>query len=206
VFTGLIQDLGTIVAVEPIGEGARVHVRTELAPELKPGDSIAVNGVCLTAIEPDDIGFAADAIPQTLQHSTTGELAAGDQVNLELALRSEDRLGGHLVQGHVDSVAIVAWTREEDLGRRVALDIPEQYTDYVVDRGSITLNGVSLTVAEINGNRVEVALIPETLERTTFGFAEEGTRINLEVDAMAKQIATLVEKYLARRSAAGDVA
>ncbi|MDO9354858.1 MAG: riboflavin synthase [Solirubrobacteraceae bacterium] len=205
-FTGLIQDLGTIVAVEPIGEGARVHVRTELAPELKPGDSISVNGVCLTAIEPDDIGFAADAIPQTLQHSTTGELAAGDQVNLELALRSEDRLGGHLVQGHVDSVATVAWTREEDLGRRVALDIPDAYTDFVVDRGSITLNGVSLTVAEVNGNRVEVALIPETLERTTFGFAVEGTRINLEVDAMAKQIATIVEKYLARRTAAGDAA
>lgn len=205
-FTGLIQDLGTIVAVEPVGEGARVHVRTELAPELKPGDSISVNGVCLTAIDPDDIGFAADAIPQTLANSTTGQLAEGDQVNLELALRSEDRLGGHLVQGHVDSVAVVAWTREEDLGRRVALDIPEQYTDFVVDRGSITLNGVSLTVAEINGNRVEVALIPETLERTTFGFAEEGTRINLEVDAMAKQIATIVEKYLARRTAAGDAA
>ncbi|MBJ7470214.1 MAG: riboflavin synthase [Solirubrobacteraceae bacterium] len=199
-FTGLIQDLGSVVAIEPIGAGARVHIRTELAPELKPGDSIAVNGVCLTAIEPDDIGFSADAIPQTLANSTTGELAEGDLVNLELALRSEDRLGGHLVQGHVDSVAVVAWVREEDLGRRVALDIPEQYTDFVVDRGSITLNGVSLTVAEVDGNRVQVALIPETLERTTFGFATEGTRINLEVDAMAKQIATLVESYLSRRS------
>lgn len=198
-FTGLIQDLGTVVAVEPIGSGARVHIRTELAPELKPGDSIAVNGVCLTAIDPDDIGFAADAIPQTLANSTTGELQAGDQVNLELALRAEDRLGGHLVQGHVDSVATVAWVRDEDLGKRVALDFPEQYRDFVVHRGSVTLNGVSLTVAELEGTRLEVALIPETLERTTFGFAAEGTRINLEVDAMAKQIATLVESYLSRR-------
>lgn len=201
-FTGLIQDLGTVVAVEPVGSGARLHIRTVLAPELKPGDSISVNGVCLTAVDPDDIGFAADAIPQTLANSTTGELEPGDLVNLELALRAEDRLGGHLVQGHVDSVATVAWTREEDLGRRVALEIPAQYTDFVVDRGSITLNGVSLTVAAVTGTLVEVALIPETLERTTFGFATEGTRINLEVDAMAKQIATLVESYLARRSAA----
>lgn len=201
VFTGLIQDLGTIVAIEPVGEGARVHVRTVLAPELKPGDSIAVNGVCLTAIDPDDIGFAADAIPQTLQNSTTGDLGEGDLVNLELAMKAEDRLGGHVVQGHVDSVAVVAWTREEDLGRRVALDIPEQYVDFVTDRGSITLNGVSLTVAAITGNRVEVALIPETLERTTFGFASEGTRINLEVDSTAKQIAKLVESYLDRRAA-----
>lgn len=199
-FTGLIQDLGTVVAVEPIGDGARVHIRTELAPELKPGDSIAVNGVCLTAIDPDDIGFAADAIPQTLANSTTGELQAGDQVNLELALRAEDRLGGHLVQGHVDSVATVAWVRDEDLGKRVAVDFPERYRDFVVHRGSVTLNGVSLTIAELEGTRLEVALIPETLERTTFGFAAEGSRINLEVDAMAKQIATLVESYLARRA------
>jgi riboflavin synthase len=200
VFTGLIQDLGTVVAVQPIGDGARVHIRTELAPELKPGDSISVNGVCLTAIEPDDIGFAADAIPQTLANSTTGELQAGDQVNLELALRAEDRLGGHLVQGHVDSVATVAWVRDEDLGKRVAIDFPERYRDFVVHRGSVTLNGVSLTIAELEGTRLEVALIPETLERTTFGFAAEGSRINLEVDAMAKQIATLVESYLSRRA------
>lgn len=199
-FTGLIQDLGTVVAVQPIGDGARVHIRTELAPELKPGDSISVNGVCLTAIEPDDIGFAADAIPQTLANSTTGELQAGDQVNLELALRAEDRLGGHLVQGHVDSVATVAWVRDEDLGKRVAVDFPERYRDFVVHRGSVTLNGVSLTIAELEGTRLEVALIPETLERTTFGFAAEGSRINLEVDAMAKQIATLVESYLSRRA------
>ena len=199
-FTGLIQDLGTVVAVEPVGSGARVHIRTELAPELAPGDSISVNGVCLTAIDPDDIGFAADAIPQTLANSTTGELQVGDLVNLELALRAEDRLGGHLVQGHVDSVATVVAVTDEDLGKRVALEIPPAYTDFVVDRGSITLNGVSLTVASVQGTRVEVALIPETLERTTFGFAAEGTKINLEVDAMAKQIATLVESYLARRT------
>jgi riboflavin synthase len=206
VFTGLIQDLGTIVAVEQIGAGARIHVRTELAPELAPGDSISVNGVCLTAIDPDDIGFTADAIPQTLAHSTTGQLDSGDTVNLELAMRASDRLGGHVVQGHVDGVATVAWTREEDLGRRVALEIPEHLKDFVVDKGSITLNGVSLTVAEVHGTLVQVALIPETLERTTFGSAATGTPVNVEVDAMAKQIATLVDARLAARFAAEETA
>ncbi len=203
-FTGLIQDLGTVVAIEQIGAAARVHVRTELAPELAPGDSIAVNGVCLTAIDPDDIGFTADAIPQTLANTTTGELAEGDLVNLELALRASDRLGGHLVQGHVDSVATVVAARGEDLGRRLTLQLPEPLMAFVVDRGSITLDGVSLTVAAVAGNRVDVALIPETLERTTFGFAHEGSRINVEVDAMAKQIATLVDAHLARRTAGED--
>jgi riboflavin synthase len=200
VFTGLIQDLGSVEAIDRIGGGARVVIRTPLGAQLAPGDSIAVNGVCLTAIDPTADGFAADAIPQTLDHSTTGALAPGSPVNLELAMRAEDRLGGHLVQGHVDSVGTVAWVREEDLGRRVAIDIPEHLRDFVVDRGSITLNGVSLTVAAVTGLRVEVALIPETLERTTFGTAEPGSRINVEVDAMAKQIATLVERYLDRRA------
>ncbi len=198
-FTGLIQDLGSVEDIEHIGGGARVKIRTALGSQLAPGDSIAVNGVCLTAIDPGPDGFAADAIPQTLDNSTTGELQPGSPVNLELAMRAEDRLGGHLVQGHVDSVGTVAWVRDEDLGRRVAIDLPERLKDFVVDRGSITLNGVSLTVAAINDVRVEVALIPETLERTTFGTAEPGSKINVEVDAMAKQIATLVERYLARR-------
>lgn len=198
-FTGLIQDLGNVESIERIGGGARVVIRTPLGAQLAPGDSIACNGVCLTAIDPTPDGFAADAIPQTLDNSTTGELQPGSPINLELAMRAEDRLGGHLVQGHVDDVGTVAWVRDEDLGKRVAIDLPERLKDFVVDRGSITLNGVSLTVAAINGVRVEVALIPETLERTTFGTAEPGSRINVEVDAMAKQIATLVERYLARR-------
>jgi riboflavin synthase len=202
VFTGLIQDLGNVDSIERIGGGARVVIRTPLGAQLAPGDSIAVNGVCLTAIDPTADGFAADAIPQTLDNSTTGELQAGSPVNLELAMRAEDRLGGHLVQGHVDDVGTVAWVRDEDLGKRVAIDLPERLKDFVVDRGSITLNGVSLTVAAITGVRVEVALIPETLERTTFGAAEPGSRINVEVDAMAKQIATLVERYLAGREEA----
>lgn len=198
-FTGLIQDLGRVEHIEHIGGGARLTIATPLGAQLAPGDSIAVNGTCLTAIDPTASGFTADAIPQTLQNSTTGELVADSPVNLELAMRAEDRLGGHLVQGHVDSVGTVAWVREEDLGRRVAIDIPEHLQGFVVDRGSITLNGVSLTVASLEGVRVEVALIPETLERTTFGTAAPGTRINVEVDAMAKQIATIVERYLEQR-------
>ncbi|MFT4035606.1 MAG: riboflavin synthase [Patulibacter sp.] len=198
-FTGLIQDLGRVETTERIGGAARLVIATPLAAQLAPGDSIAVNGVCLTAIAPAPGRFAADAIPQTLDNSTTGELAAGSAVNLELAMRAEDRLGGHLVQGHVDAVGTVAWVRDEDLGRRVAIDLPEHLKDFVVDRGSITLNGVSLTVARVDGVRVEVALIPETLERTTFGGTEPGARINVEVDAIAKQIAVLVERYLDRR-------
>lgn len=198
-FTGLIQDLGRVEHIEHIGGGARLKIATPLSAQLAPGDSIAVNGTCLTAIDPTATAFTADAIPQTLQNSTTGDLEAGSPVNLELAMRAEDRLGGHLVQGHVDSVGTVAWVRDEDLGRRVAIDIPEHLQGFVVDRGSITLNGVSLTVAALDGVRVEVALIPETLERTTFGTAAPGSRINVEVDAMAKQIATIVERYLEQR-------
>lgn len=200
-FTGLIQDLGTVVAAEAVGSGARLHIRTKLAPQLAPGDSIAVNGVCLTAIDPDDIGFTAEAIPQTLANSTTGELQPGDFVNLELAVRAQDRLGGHVVQGHVNTVATVVAARDEDLGRRLTLEFPSRYEDFIVDRGSVTLGGVSLTVAGVDGNTLDVALIPETLERTTFGFADVGTRVNLEVDAMAKQIASLVDAHLARRRA-----
>lgn len=199
-FTGLIQDLGSVEAIEHIGGAARLTIATPLAAELAPGDSIAVNGVCLTAIDPEPGRFSAEAIPQTIENSTTGELASGSPVNLELAMRASDRLGGHLVQGHVDSVATVVEVKVEDLGRRVSLELPEGYERFVVDRGSITLNGVSLTVASLSGRRVDVALIPETLERTTFGAAVPGARINLEVDAMAKQIATIVEGYLAARA------
>lgn len=199
-FTGLIQDLGSVEQIEQIGGAARLTIATSLASELAPGDSIAVNGVCLTAIDPEPGRFSAEAIPQTIANTTTGELQPGDRVNLELALRASDRLGGHLVQGHVDAVAVVTDVSDEDLGRRVGLELPEGYEQFVVDRGSITLNGVSLTVAATRARRVEVALIPETLTRTTFGAVVPGSRINLEVDAMAKQIATIVEGYLARRA------
>ena len=200
-FTGLIQDRGAVVAVTPIGTGARLTIKTKLAADLAPGDSIAVNGVCLTAINPTPEQFEAEAIPETLDRSTTGALAAGDHVNLELAMRMSDRLGGHIVQGHVDGVATVSAVRDEDLGRRVSLDLPDELLEHVVEKGSITFDGVSLTVASIAGHTVDVALIPETLERTSFGQAVPGTKVNVEADVLAKQVARLVDARLARTGA-----
>jgi riboflavin synthase len=194
VFTGLVADLGTVTAVEPDEEGSRLRVRTALAPEIAEGDSVAVNGVCLTATEVADGGFAADAMAETLRRSSLGALAEGDQVNLELALRASDRLGGHVVQGHVDGLGKIAAIREEGFSRVVTIDAPAELLRYVVEKGSIAVNGVSLTVSALGARDFEVSLIPETLERTTFGRAEVGSPVNLEVDVLAKYVERLTTK------------
>jgi riboflavin synthase len=194
VFTGLVADLGTVTAVEPDEEGSRLRVRTALAPEIAEGDSVAVNGVCLTATEVADGGFAADAMAETLRRSSLGALAEGDQVNLELALRASDRLGGHVVQGHVDGLGKIAAIREEGFSRVVTIDAPAELLRYVVEKGSIAVNGVSLTVSALGPRDFEVSLIPETLERTTFGRAEVGSPVNLEVDVLAKYVERLTTK------------
>jgi riboflavin synthase len=188
VFTGLVAGTGT---VRSLADG-RLEVETPLAAELAPGDSIAVNGVCLTAREPTVAGFAADVMPETLRRSSLGPLGAGDAVNLELPLRAGDRLGGHVVQGHVDGTGEVAEVREEGFSRVVRIAAPADLLRYVVEKGSIAVDGVSLTVAAIDGDRFDVSLIPETLERTTLGAAAEGTPVNLEVDILAKYVEKLV--------------
>jgi riboflavin synthase len=193
-FTGLVADKGTVEAVEQDGPGARLRVRTRLAAELSGGDSIAVNGVCLTAREPDGAAFSADLMAETLERSSLGPLAAGDEVNLELPLRAGDRLGGHVVQGHVDGVGEVERADDEGVARVVRVAAPPELLRYVVEKGSIAVDGVSLTVAEVDGVGFSVSLIPETLERTTLGTAEPGRRVNLEVDVFAKY----VEKAVAR--------
>jgi riboflavin synthase len=193
-FTGLIADLGRVSAIERSGEGARVRIETSLAGELRDGDSVAVNGVCLTAGEVDTGSFAAEAMNETLARSSLAGLEAGARVNLELPLRAGDRLGGHVVQGHVDGVGTVAAAWEDGFARRVRIEAPDEVMRYVVEKGSIAIDGVSLTVAELNPRSFSVALIPETLERTTLGRARPGQTVNQEVDVLAKYVEKAVNR------------
>lgn len=181
----MVQALGT---AESNGDG-RLRVATPLGFELSEGDSVAVNGVCLTATEVRPEGFAADVMPETLRRTSLG---AGGTVNLELPLRVSDRLGGHIVQGHVDGVAEVVCVHREGNARVVGLQAPAELLRYVVAKGSIALDGVSLTVAEVSESGFSVSLVPETLERTNLSALEPGRRVNLEVDVVAKYVEKLV--------------
>jgi riboflavin synthase len=192
-FTGLIADLGTVAALELGDGGATVTVRTALARDLRDGDSIAVNGVCLTATEVDEASFRAEAMIETLERSSLGDLEPGARVNLELPLRAEDRLGGHVVQGHVDGTGVVAAAREEGFARVLEVQADPGLTRYLVEKGSVALDGVSLTVSALDGDRFAVSLIPETLQRTNLGTAAAGTRLNIEVDILAKHLERLME-------------
>ena len=190
-----MAELGSVAAIDATADGVRLTLATRHAGEIAEGDSIAVDGVCLTATAIDDASFATDVMHETLRLSTLGGLQPGAGVNLELALRAADRLGGHIMQGHVDGVGTVAAVREDGFARVVTIapDDPALLR-YVVHKGSISVSGVSLTVARVDGEGFDVSLIPETLERTTLGGAVEGARVNLEVDVVAKY----VEKLLPR--------
>ncbi len=192
-FTGLVADLGQVRAVDATADGVRLRVATELVGEVAPGDSVAINGVCLTAVEVADGAFSADVMRETLDRSSLAAAVQGGVVNVELALRAADRLGGHVVQGHVDGTGTVSGTREDGFARRVTVtpDDPALLR-YVVEKGSITVDGVSLTVASLTDTALEVSLIPETLERTNLGGAQAGTVVNLEVDVLAKYVERLV--------------
>ena len=192
-FTGLVEDLGVVHRVDQNAGGVRLSVRSPLAAELSEGDSIAVNGVCLTAVGlcGGDL-FGADVMHETLRRSSLGEVQPGSQVNLELPLRAADRLGGHIVQGHVDGLGVVREVTEEGFARVVSFDADPSLLRYVVEKGSIAVDGVSLTVAEIGEDWFAVSLIPETLERTTLGAARPGNPVNLEVDVLAKHLEKLV--------------
>jgi riboflavin synthase len=194
VFTGLVETTARVRRVEPDADGARLEVETPLAAELRQGDSIAVNGVCLTAVDPDAERFRADVMAETLRRSSLGPLAAGDAVNVELPLRAGDRLGGHMVQGHVDGTGTVADVRDEGFARLVRVEADAALLRYVVEKGSIAVDGVSLTVAEVDDTGFAVSLIPETLERTTLGLAAPGRVVNLEVDVLAKYVEKLVAR------------
>ncbi|MFL5837047.1 MAG: riboflavin synthase, partial [Solirubrobacteraceae bacterium] len=188
-----LQDRGGIEAVDTTADGVRLRVRTALASELREGDSVAVEGVCLTASAVDRAGFRADVMSETLRRSTLGDLRAGSSANLELPVRAGDRLGGHVVQGHVDGIGEIGDVTQEGFSRRLFVLAPAELLRYVVEKGSIAVAGVSLTVAEVSDEGFAVALIPETLERTTLGDLEGGERVNLEVDVLAKHVEKLLE-------------
>jgi riboflavin synthase len=191
-FTGLIGEVGSVVALEQDGDGATLTIDSRLAADLREGDSIAVNGVCLTATAISDEGFQAQAMNETLRRSSLSALQPGSPVNLELALRAADRLGGHVVQGHVDGTGVVRAKRAEGFARVLEIDTEPQLTRYLVEKGSVAVDGVSLTVSALDDSGFSVSLIPETLERTSLGAIREGAVVNIEVDILAKHVERLM--------------
>jgi riboflavin synthase len=194
-FTGLIADLGSVTALERDGEGATLQISSALAAELDAGASIAVNGVCLTATDIGAESFRAQAMAETLRRSSLGALRAGSRVNLELALRAGDRLGGHVVQGHVDATGSIRAVREEGFARVLEIETEPRLARYLVEKGSVALDGVSLTVSALSDDGFSVSLIPETLQRTNLGALSEGDVVNIEVDILAKHVERLMESY-----------
>jgi riboflavin synthase len=193
-FTGLIDDLGEITRLERSDDGVRLTVASSLTGELREGDSIAVNGVCLTATAIAPSTFTTEVMNETLHLSSLAEARAGAPVNLELAVRPTDRLGGHIVQGHVDGTGTVVGVVPDGFARRVEIEAPDGVLRYMVHKGSITVDGISLTVAELGpgASSFTVSLIPETLERTNLGQTEVGAIVNLEVDVLAKYVERLL--------------
>lgn len=185
-FTGLVEDIGKVVSIESGTDGARLTIGTKLAAQVAVGDSVSVSGVCLTATAVTATGFSADAINETLRRTAIGALTEGDQVNLELAMKADGRFGGHIVQGHVDGIGMIANLREDGLSTVVTISAAPEILRYIVEKGSITVDGISLTVAAVDSGTFSVALIPETLERTTLGAAMNGATVNLETDIFAK--------------------
>lgn len=197
-FSGLVADVGEVVEVEQSPAGARLRVRASFASELSGGDSVAVEGVCLTATKLGSSWFEADVMNQTLEMTALRNIAPGRPVNLEPALRASDRLGGHIVQGHVDGVGEVVAIIPDGIARRLRVRLPDELLHLVVSHGSICLGGVSLTVAKLHPDGVEISLIPETLERTTLGRIEVGDPINVEVDVVARYVERLVQGFRER--------
>jgi riboflavin synthase len=193
-FTGLVADLGTVAEVHSTNDGVRLAIESPLARELSEGDSVSVNGVCLTAVGLCGDRFGADVMNETLRRSSLGEVHTGSRVNLELPLTPDARLGGHFVQGHVDGVGAIAAVRDDGFARVVTIEADPALLRYVVEKGSITVDGVSLTVARIDERSFDVSLIPETLERTNLGAAAPGVPVNLEVDILAKYVEKLVNR------------
>ncbi len=197
-FTGLIEDLGTVALLDRGEEGAKLRIASRLAGELALGDSIAVNGCCLTATAVDGNSFETEAMNQTLEVTALDSVEEGSKVNLELAMKVGERLGGHIVQGHVDGVGTVSSVEDDGFARRVRVDLPAQLLQFVVDKGSITISGVSLTVADLGDSWAEVSLIPETLERTNLGDLAPGDRLNVECDVVAKYVERLMSPFAER--------
>ncbi len=193
-FTGIIRELGILEALDGDEEGVRLRVRApQTAAGTATGDSVALNGVCLTATDVSEGVLTFEAVPETLRRTSLGRLAAGAGLNVEPALRAGDPVGGHIVQGHVDGVGRVISAEPKGEGRRLEVEIAPDLARYVVERGSITLEGVSLTVIDLVPDRFAVALVPHTLGETTLGRLEPGDEVNIEVDVLAKHVERLLE-------------
>ena len=196
-FTGLIQAVGQVAAIEHQESSARLEISSkEIAAQIAQGDSVSINGTCLTVVSFDESKFAVDVMVQTLNLTSTGSLEVGSAVNLELATRTADRLGGHIVQGHVDGVAEVVAISADSQWTRMDLSIPKDLMKYVVAQGSICVEGVSLTVGELNdpADQISVWLIPETLAKTNLSDKQVGDRLNIEVDVLAKYVERLIAR------------
>ena len=191
IFTGLVAEMGLVRSLERDASGARIEVEAELAAELERGGSVAVDGVCLTTTSIEAGSFGAEVVEETLARSSLGRVEPGDRVNLELPLRASDRLGGHFVQGHVDGTGTVESVASEGMSLRVRIAADARLCRYVADKGSVAVDGVSLTAIEPEEEGFEVALVPETLARTTLGELEPGRSVNLEVDLLAKYVERL---------------
>jgi riboflavin synthase len=201
VFTGLIEDVGTVSTIERGEHGARLGIVSPLGAQLERGNSIAVNGCCLTATASTPHLIQTEVMNQTLEVTAFGGLEEGSRVNLELAMKAGDRLGGHIVQGHVDGVGTVVSTAEDGFARRIRVELAPELLRYVIDKGSITLSGVSLTVADLGDSWAEVSLIPETLERTNLADLAPGGRLNVECDVVAKYVERLMSPFAGKEQA-----
>jgi riboflavin synthase len=198
-FTGIVEEIGVVGHVEETASGKRLEVRAEKVLErLAIDDSIAVGGVCLTVIARDDRSFSVDVVPETLSRTTLGRLARGSRVDLERAATPATPLGGHIVQGHVDATATLSTRRSEGEGARLRFALPKGIARYVVEKGFIALDGVSLTVASVARTAFDVALIPHTAQRTTLGALREGDPVNVEVDIIGKYVERLLEARAGR--------
>lgn len=192
-FTGIIVDIGKIAELRATGDDRRLRVQTSLATGLQPGGSVAVNGVCLTVTDLSDVDFSADVSAETLRCTTLGDLQAGDPVNLEPALLPSNPLGGHFVSGHIDATGEVTGIQPEGRSFRYCFTVPGSLSRYIAPKGSITVDGVSLTVNSVSRREFEVNIIPHTLERTIFRYYRSGTRVNLEADLLARYLERLLE-------------
>jgi len=193
-FTGIVEELGEVVAVEDLPDDARrIVIRgPRVASDCQPGDSICVSGVCLTAVAPDGTSFGADVMSETLRRSNLGHVAPGDPVNLERAMAAGDRFGGHIVAGHVDGQAVVSERTDSEHWRVLSFDVPPEVSRYLAPKGSITIDGVSLTVVDVGPTGFSVSLIPTTLRETTLGRREPGDIVNIEVDLIARYVERLL--------------
>jgi riboflavin synthase len=192
-FTGIVEHRGSVLSVETADGGMRLILDTGPLPAIELGGSIAVNGVCLTRVDTGDGRIAVDVVMETISRSTLGELRPGDPVNLERPMQADGRFDGHIVQGHVDGVGVIVAVEPEGQGKRIRVRVPVALSRYVIEKGSITVDGVSLTVAAVEGDEVEIALIPHSLQVTTLGLRAVGEKVNLEVDVLAKYVEKLLK-------------